>query len=429
MGRFNIRLAWFAGLLLGCLLAAAPAQGQFTDQRTWGGTSTGSANAQAVAVANYNSYLVGVPIRFIAGFTNTAATTVAINGLTPLAVKKQIAAGASVDLQGADITAGQLVTVAYDGVVIQLLAAVPPTQPGSAAFGGRLSLQSGEPVPTSSVSNATTVYYVPYTGQAVTLFNGVNAVPTNAAGELSIALGANWTTNSNWDVFVGLDGSTLRLCTGPAWTSSTARGSGAGTTELTRLNGLLLNANTMTCRYANASTFSCATARCSYLGTFRTASAGITNWTFGTSASGGGAAVLGVWNFYNQVEVSTSVIDSGVAYSYSGVTRQARGSAGNQVSFIVGLQKNALWGGYQDEVGSGGGATGSIGVGLNSTTTYTGTSTRNPNTGIAMAMTNFVVATPTAGWIVMSANQTSSGGPSNNFNSALAGTLSFKFPM
>ena len=54
------------------------------------------------------------------------------------------------------------------------------------------------------------------------------------------------TTNSNYDLFVWNDGGTYRCTRGPAWSSDTARGTGAGTTELQLLNGILTNKNAIT---------------------------------------------------------------------------------------------------------------------------------------------------------------------------------------
>ena len=73
----KIGAALFAAFLIAVSAGAAMAA-PFPEQGTYGGTSGGSANAQTVAIANYSAKLVGVPIRFIPGFTNTGATTLNI---------------------------------------------------------------------------------------------------------------------------------------------------------------------------------------------------------------------------------------------------------------------------------------------------------------------------------------------------------------
>lgn len=119
-----------AGLTL-LALCATGALAQFSDQRTWGGTSGGSANVQTVTIPNLTAHLPGVPIRFVAGFSNTSATTFNPSGIGAVAVNKPTPSGIGA-LTGGEIVAGRVVTVAYDGSVYQLIgvtmAAVPTYQ-------------------------------------------------------------------------------------------------------------------------------------------------------------------------------------------------------------------------------------------------------------------------------------------------------------
>src|SRR4030095_7670960 len=125
------------------------------------------------------------------------------------------------------------------GTVTLPLLAVPPPQ-------GRLTLTAGIPVMTSAVSGQTIVYYTPYIGNQVPLYDGTSFVPTTFA-ELSqlttdttkspAAVGAN----QNYDEFAWSDSGTVRCTRGPAWSSDTARGTGAGTTELQIIQGFLTN--------------------------------------------------------------------------------------------------------------------------------------------------------------------------------------------
>src|SRR5207302_1105083 len=114
---------------------------------------------------------------------------------------------------------------------------------------GRLTLASGTPVMTSDQAAKTTVYYSPYVGQFVPIYDGTRFIATDTGGELSQATTdttkspAAVAANSNYDVFVWNDAGTVRATRGSAWTSDTARGTGAGTTELQRLNGIWTNKN------------------------------------------------------------------------------------------------------------------------------------------------------------------------------------------
>lgn len=79
---------------------------------------TGSANAYAIALSPaLAANVIGMLITFKAANANTGASTLNVNGIGPVAIKKNVSA----DLAVGDIAAGQLVTVAYDGTNYQLL--------------------------------------------------------------------------------------------------------------------------------------------------------------------------------------------------------------------------------------------------------------------------------------------------------------------
>jgi hypothetical protein len=89
---------------------------------------------------------------------------------------------------------------------------------------GRLTLTSATPVLAADVSAATAVYYTPYVGELVPLYNGTSTVPTEFA-ELTLTLAAQHAVSTIYDVFVFSNSSVLTLATGPAWSNS-----GAGAT-------------------------------------------------------------------------------------------------------------------------------------------------------------------------------------------------------
>lgn len=213
----------------------------------------------------------------------------------------------------------------------------------AAPVGGRLTLTSGTPVIVNSVSAATAVYYAPYLHDALPLYNGT-VWTWRQFSEMTLTLDATGhVTNSNYDVFAFDDSGTLRIGTGPVWTSATGRGSGAGTTELTRVAGRLTNGYSITLRNNSTNYSSIPANRALYLGTIRTGSAGQTNFVFGGSASGGTAASLGVWNAYNRVPVKTTIVDTGTSYTYNSNTLRApRGGTGMRANFIIGWDEGGL---------------------------------------------------------------------------------------
>lgn len=91
-----------------------------------GGTSTGTANVQIVGVVTPASFALtaGNQVTFIAGTTNTGATTinVASTGATNVYRRSQLGITPTV---GGEIVAGQSVTVIFDGSQFQLTSAGP----------------------------------------------------------------------------------------------------------------------------------------------------------------------------------------------------------------------------------------------------------------------------------------------------------------
>jgi hypothetical protein len=214
---------------------------------------------------------------------------------------------------------------------------------GSPSASGRLTLTSATPVLTASVTGAGTVYFTPYKGNRIPLYGGStfsqtvftelsNVLANSATGKAGPAAAGN---NQNLDLFVWSDSGTIRLTRGPAWSSDTARGSGAGTTELDFVLGVYVNKVAIT----NGPSAGYGT----YVGTIRTDGSAQANWQPGGAASGGTAALLNVWNAYNRVDVTAAVYDSTASWNYTTATwRSADNSAGNRVSWVQGLQEDPV---------------------------------------------------------------------------------------
>ncbi len=80
----------------------------------------GAAGAYVVTLSPaLPAYITGMPITFKATYANTGASTINVNELGTVAIKKL----GSEDLAVGDILAGQIVTVIYDGTNFQLMAA------------------------------------------------------------------------------------------------------------------------------------------------------------------------------------------------------------------------------------------------------------------------------------------------------------------
>ena len=206
--------------------------------------------------------------------------------------------------------------------------------------GGRLTLTSATPVLTSTVTASTSIYYALYHHDRVPLYDGAtwamtefteltNTTTDNTKNPAAVA------NNSNYDLFVWSDSGTLRLGRGPAWTSDTARGTGAGTTELERVNGVWMN--------KIAITNGPAAQRGTYVGTVRSNGSAQIDFQFGSAAANGGAAILGVWNMYNRVDIGVRVVDTTDSWTYATATvRSKNNSTGNRISFVRGLNEDSM---------------------------------------------------------------------------------------
>lgn len=202
---------------------------------------------------------------------------------------------------------------------------------------GRLTLQTATAVMSTTQSAKTTIYYTPYVGSYVPIYDGTNWTAT-VFSEISVAttdtvknpaaIGASKVN----DWFVWSDAGTLRLTHGPDWTNDTTRSAG---TALTMVSGIFLN--------NVAITNGPAASRGTWVGTTRSNASSQLDWILGSGAVGGGMASLYVWNTYNQVKVATSVYDTTASWTYGTATiRAANNSATNRVNFVTGAAANSI---------------------------------------------------------------------------------------
>jgi hypothetical protein len=205
---------------------------------------------------------------------------------------------------------------------------------------GRLTLTTATPVMVSDAASQTTIYYTPYAGSIIPIYDGTNWTNTEFS-ELSIAMAAsaNWATDKNFDLFVYNDAGTLRLVTGAAWSDGTTRAE-----ALVRTNGIWLNNASFTGRYGASSTVSIDASRATYVGTMRTSAAGTTTWELGGAAAGGDPGKLFLWNCYWRNSIWLRVHDNTNSWTYNSTTiRSSDNSTSNRVSFVVGLNEDFVY--------------------------------------------------------------------------------------
>lgn len=251
--------------------------------------------------------------------------------------------------------------------------ATPASSTGAVGPSGfRLSLLTGTSVITTTTTGIGTVFLTQHVGQYCPLYDGSIMAMVDLGGQLSNVLANSATNkagpaaaanNSNYDFFVWNDSGTYRLTRGPLWTSDTGRGTGAGTTELIKVQGVLLNANSIT----NGP----AAQRGTYVGTMRTNGSATVDYQFGALATGGTAGIVGVWNMFNRVNVSMFVQDDTNSWNYTIATiRAANASNTMRVSFISGLAEDGISARYKVAASNNPASTMTAGIGYDSTSAF-----------------------------------------------------------
>lgn len=322
--------------------------GSFIYISTVGGTADAITLTPSPAIT---SYTAGKKFSFIASGANTGAVTVTISGVTPAVA---LTKNGSTALVANDIASGALIQIEHDGTRFQLsgvigisatlvtakgdlLAATASgvvarvavgsngqflqadsTQTSGVGWGnpskvceGRITLTTATPVTSSDVTAATTVYFTPYMGDGICLYDGTNwRIYTFT--ERSIAVPA--TTATMYDLFIYDNAGTLTLVA-TAWSTDTARA-----TPIVLQNGVYVKSGTATQRY---------------LGSFRT-----------TAVSGQTEDSLAnrfVWNYYNRVARPMKAVDTANSWNYTlAAFQQANASTANQLNFILGASEDAV---------------------------------------------------------------------------------------
>jgi hypothetical protein len=216
---------------------------------------------------------------------------------------------------------------------------------------GRLTTESGVPVSTSDRTAQSTIYFTPYNGNRIRLYDGTRW-RLYVFSEISLALTA-LVSSGIYDVFVYDNAGALTLELSAVWLSNTTRQD-----ALTTQDGVVVKSG--------------ATTRL-HVGTIRTTGAATTEDSGGgvTTQTGGKRFV---WNRYNQVRRSLAVFDSTDSWSYATATvRQANAATGNKVEYVTGDAGTSA-GAIVLAIGYFNGASvgGRVGVGVDSVTAFSG---------------------------------------------------------
>ena len=238
---------------------------------------------------------------------------------------------------------------------------------------GRLTLTSGAPVMNADVSAAAAVYYTPAIGNLCPIYNG-SLFQMRSFAELTLTLQANsnYAASAIYDCFIFDSSGTVTFGIGPAWSTATAgsgaRGTGAGTTELQKINGIWTNKVQITARNAG-STYTVAANQGTYVGSiFMDASNGqvSAHVTYGQSRK------WGLWNAYNRQPIALKAGDGTASWTYTSATfRPSNNSTANSLTVFAGLPEESFDVEFFQAMSAS--STQQVGIGWNSTTTTSGT--------------------------------------------------------
>lgn len=346
---------------------------------------------------------------------------------------------------------------------------------------GRLTLESGVPVSTTDQTAKTTIYWTPYKGAAMDLYDGSGWQRITGITEKSLALGTLAAAFQAYDVFGYLDSGTLALealewksgaVTMTIATPCVVTWTGGGITNGMAISfttsGALPTGLTADTQYfakgVSGDTFNLATipdgtsintsgtqsgvhtAHCPrirgtalalqdgvlvksgsptrrYLGTFFSTSTTETETSRGGASTQVGAKRF-IWNAYNRVRQRMVVFDSSAQYTYATATwRMQNNAAGNCVEFVVGLAEDAVEFTVADSVANQ--TTGShpalIGVGVDSTTTPFSKSALQSNGTATIGIATRYEGIPGIGYHRITCLQNGNGATTNSWFGILAG--------
>jgi len=292
---------------------------------------------------------------------------------------------------------------------------------------GRLTLQTATPVMTTTQSAKTTLFYSPYCGNQVPIYNGTSWAATSF-NELSVL--TTDTTNSPAQIgvlkvndwFVWLKNGVLTLSHGPDWTSDVTRSAG---TAITRRNGIFTNDLDIVNGPAGFANATATRSNGTYVGTTRSNASSQLDFIFASQAAGGGLGFIGVWNAYNRTNINMFVQDTLASFAYSGPTGYFLNSPAWRVSFVSGLQEDS-WDAQIDAwVTQSATGYGTAGIGYDTQTANSGFAI-TPQQPSQTVVTYGKFGTMSLGFHFVQATMTSSGG-AVTFYGNVSSMLSFRW--
>jgi hypothetical protein len=226
-----------------------------------------------------------------------------------------------------------------------------------------------------------TIYYRPYRGIMVPVFDGtimrlvpIVSGPTDNAGIYSLVMGgsAAWGGGSNYDLFLAIVSGTVYFGSGSAWTASTAYTgpAPARAATLQNFNGLSVNYASMTLRTAAGTTVTVPAQQATYLGSFFASAPG--SYNIICAPGPGGPGHCGLWNMYNRHPVRLSTSEPTSSWTYAtGAWRVLNANQNNICYYLIGDVNAAVRAELVIQTANGAG-TALHSIGANTTSAYSG---------------------------------------------------------
>jgi hypothetical protein len=287
-------------------LAAGELAIQAADKKVFIGNSGGTGN---ILVASLNG-------SDITGTVASATSATTATSATSATTATNLAGGGAGQLpyQSASGTTAML-AAGTSGQVLRSNGSSAPSWETQGFFSsGRLTLESNVPVSTAGQTSKTAVYFTPYNGDKISIYNGTTWA-TYTFSQLTLNLGT-LTSGKNYDVFIYNNSGTLTLELSAAWTSDTARSE-----ALTLTNGIYVKSSANTRRY---------------LGTIRTTS---------TTTTEDSASKRFVWNYNNRVNCRMFKQYAASTWTYATLNtyRYLGNNSANSLAFINGIMEDNIF--------------------------------------------------------------------------------------
>lgn len=233
-----------------------------------------------------------------------------------------------------DVMAADINDLQDEIAAIETELGVNPKWPNSICE-GRLTLTSGTAVTTADVTAATTVYFAPYKGNRIALYDGTRW-KLHAFTERSLSL-SGFTAGRNYDVFLYDNAGTLTL-QAVIWTNDTTRA-----TALATQDGAYVQTGNTSRRY---------------LGTIRI--------TATTGQCEDSQAKRYVWNYANRV-VRLGAKTEATSHNHTASWRYWNNDTAQKMEFVIGVAEDGLSASLSAEW-NGNGTIAYVALGLDTTT-------------------------------------------------------------